>query len=64
MARCEDYPCCGHEDGECPSRDRRGNLVYRCTCGARLPRDSRSSLCPGCLRRYARREGMGMDNDY
>lgn len=48
---CEDYPCCGHEQGQCPTRDAQGNEVYRCVCGAKLPKNSRSSLCNSCLRR-------------
>lgn len=48
---CEDYPCCGHEAGQCPTQDEHGNNVYRCVCGAKLPPNSRSSLCQGCLSR-------------
>lgn len=51
MARCEDYPCCGHEDGCCPDYDESGNqLNMRCTCGAVLPLNNRYSLCDSCLR--------------
>ena len=51
MARCEDYPCCGHEDGCCPDYDKSGNqLNMKCTCGATVPLGSRSSLCKACLR--------------
>ena len=48
---CEDYPCCGHEPNSCP--DSRGQ--YPCaTCGVRLPKGSRSSLCGGCVSRLHR----------
>lgn len=57
MARCEDFPCCGHESGCCPSYDEDGNQIdMKCTCGASVPLNSRSSLCSTCLRggsRYA-----------
>ncbi len=60
--RCEDYPCCGHEEGGCPDRDEHGNETYRCAgCGARLPRNSESSLCRGCLRRGIERAESGED---
>lgn len=48
MARCEDFPCCGHDI--CPDYDETGKQVnMRCTCGAVVPLGSRSSLCAGCL---------------
>lgn len=48
MARCEDYPCCGHDI--CPDFDESGRqLNMRCTCGAVVPLSSRYSLCEGCL---------------
>ena len=51
MARCEDYPCCGHEAGCCPRYDEAGKqLDMVCTCGARLPVTSRYSICDACLR--------------
>jgi hypothetical protein len=47
---CEDFPCCGHEPGCCPDYDSAGRqLNMRCTCGAKVPLNSRSSLCPTCL---------------
>lgn len=50
MARCEDFPCCGHEEGCCPDYDESGRqLNMKCVCGAVLPLHSRSSLCPSCL---------------
>ena len=48
---CEDYPCCGHEQGCCPSYDENGqqtNMI--CTCGAELPLNNRFSICDTCLR--------------
>jgi hypothetical protein len=52
MARCEDFPCCGHEPGCCPDYDESGRqLNMKCTCGATLPINSRYSICDGCLSR-------------
>lgn len=52
MARCEDFPCCGHELGCCPDYDEAGRqLNMVCTCGAKLPLNSRYSICEGCLER-------------
>lgn len=51
MARCEDFPCCGHEMGCCPDFDPEtgAQLNMKCVCGASVPLTSRSSLCQGCL---------------
>ena len=50
MTQCEDYPCCGHEPGCCPDFDEPGRqLNMKCTCGATVPINSRSSICPACL---------------
>lgn len=47
---CEDFPCCGHEQGCCPDFDEAGKqLNMKCTCGATVPLHSRSSLCQSCL---------------
>lgn len=56
--RCEDYPCCGHEDGGCPDIDRKtGEQTYRCAgCGTKLPPRSPSSLCRDCLQMMMDRE--------
>lgn len=52
MARCCDFPCCGHEPGCCPDYDDHGRQVNMvCTCGARLPVTNRYSLCDACLNR-------------
>lgn len=61
-ARCEDYPCCGHEDGGCPDSSGR----FPCSnCGKRLPKDSRSSICNKCQRRMERQARSGADDhDY
>lgn len=54
MARCEDFPCCGHELGCCPDFDEAGKqLNMKCTCGATVPLHSRSSICSSCLKRGA-----------
>lgn len=47
---CEDWPCCGHEHGFCPSFDEDGNqLDMKCTCGKSLPVNSRYSICNDCM---------------
>jgi hypothetical protein len=52
MARCEDFPCCGHELGCCPDYDEETGeqLNMVCTCGAKLPVTARYSICNSCLR--------------
>ena len=46
MARCEDFPCCGHESGCCPDYDASGRqLNMVCVCGAKLPVDAPYSIC-------------------
>jgi hypothetical protein len=66
-SRCEDYPCCGHEAGDCPSQDSDGNEVWSCAgCGGKLPPKSRSSLCQRCIRDMSRRDRedpTGQDSD-
>jgi len=60
MARCEDWPCCGHEAGCCPDYDKSGKqLNMKCTCGATLPLDSSSSICSTCLDQMSRRSQAG-----
>ncbi len=50
MARCEDFPCCGHENGCCPDYDDSGRqLNMVCTCGAKLPVNNRYSICDSCM---------------
>ena len=46
--RCEDYPCCGHEPGDCPDSQGRMKCVG---CGKRLPKNSASSYCVSCYQR-------------
>jgi hypothetical protein len=59
MARCEDYPCCGHTDGDpCPALDARGRIIPTCcVCGKGLSRRARSSLCASCTRRTREDDG-------
>ena len=45
--RCEDFPCCGHEAGDCPDSEGRFTCV---TCGIRLPKRATSSICNRCRR--------------
>jgi hypothetical protein len=63
---CEDWPCCGHEQGCCPDFDPETGeqLNKKCTCGATVPIDSPSSLCQGCLNGiYQGYGGNWSDND-
>ncbi len=48
MARCEDFPCCGHDAGDCPDSQGRFTCVE---CGKRLARTATSSICLKCQRR-------------
>lgn len=52
--RCEDFPCCGHEVGDCPDPNPApGTSGYRCVgCGLSLKAGSGSSFCkrPECIR--------------
>ena len=51
MAHCEDYPCCGHEEGGCPIVNEDGSRQFECcTCGGLLPVHHRSAMCDSCLR--------------
>jgi hypothetical protein len=58
---CEDYPCCGHERGDCPDSNGRFTCVE---CGRRLPRQAVSSICLPCQRRMYRRDCDSYDADY
>lgn len=69
MARCEDFPCCGHTAGDpCPDRDRNGKIVARCCiCDGKLKKGFRSSICGGCQRRSQHAEDgdfMDYPSDY
>lgn len=57
---CEDFPCCGHENGCCPDFDESGNqLNMKCICGSTVPLNSPYSICHWCMW-----EGDREDNDY
>ena len=59
---CEDYPCCGHEQGDCPTLDAQGRERWNCVeCGKRLSLKALSSICSPCQRRMNRRR---FDDDY
>lgn len=51
MARCGEWPCCGHESGCCPDYDPETGeqLNMKCVCGATVPLSSPVSLCEFCL---------------
>lgn len=55
MAQCEDYPCCGHQSGECPTYDKNGKLL--CICGADLPKYWKYSICPDCMKSAREQDG-------
>jgi hypothetical protein len=56
VARCEDYPCCGHgpppwgDGGGCPDEDGRFDCVL---CGRKLPKGASSSVCDRCKQERA-----------
>ena len=59
---CEDYPCCGHEPGDCPTYDSKGRAVYRCAiCRRQLKPGATSSICQPCI---THRTKMVDRNDY
>jgi hypothetical protein len=65
MAMCEDFPCCGHEMGCCPDYDESGKqLNMVCVCGAKLPLNSRYSICTDCLREFDDDENEGFDDGF
>lgn len=54
---CEDWPCCGHERGDCPTKDKHGNERWTCVeCGKRLPLGATSSICGKCQKRMRRED--------
>lgn len=62
---CEDFPCCGHQAGDCPRIDSKGRERWRCVeCGKELPLKARSSICLKCQKRLERRWAEGGDFDY
>ena len=66
MARCEDYPCCGHEPGDCPTIDSKGRARYRCVeCGKTLSTRATSSICAKCQRQMSSYDYMDrLDHDH
>lgn len=60
MPRCEDFPCCGHEPGDCPDAQGRFTCV---DCRTTLPRNATSSLCKRCLTAL-RRDLYDPDREY
>lgn len=65
MARCEDFPCCGHENGCCPDLDAKTGeqLNMICTCGAVLPVNAPYSICSTCMKQAARDDGDAFMSD-
>lgn len=59
MSTCEDYPCCGHEPGDCPDSQGRFTCV---TCGRRLPKPVPSSICARCQEAMDNPTGQDLDN--
>lgn len=62
MSMCEDFPCCGHEQGCCPTFIGGKQVNMRCTCGAAVPLSSHSSICRDC--RQAMQDQFDGDDDY
>lgn len=60
MPQCEDYPCCGHEPGDCP--DEQGRFKCVC-CGKRMQKGETSSICSTC-RNNPRKMRQLLDEDY
>lgn len=61
---CEDYPCCGHELGDCSRIDKKGRERWRCVeCGKELSLKAKSSICSKCQRKMANRLDY-YDHDY
>lgn len=64
MSMCEDFPCCGHEQGCCPDYRNGRQINMRCTCGASVPLRSHSSICRDCRQAMQDRfdDGYGYDD--
>jgi len=61
--RCEDFPCCGHEAGDCPDPDAelRGEWLLRCVeCGGRIKHGEEQHNAPSmhasCARAFLNSE--------
>ena len=51
--RCEDFPCCGHESGDCPDR----NGQFTCVeCGGRLSKNNPDSFHARCKMKFLAQE--------
>lgn len=62
MARCEDFPCCGHD--VCPDFSESGEqLNMRCVCGAEVHKHSRYSICVSCLNADSQDEDFREEED-
>lgn len=63
---CEDYPCCGHEAGDCPTVDSKGRNRWTCVeCKKRLPLKAGSSICGSCQRKMRNRDWeSSLDHDH
>lgn len=59
MAMCEDFPCCGHDHGTCPTED--GPVCVGCQ--AQLPPHAQSSLCDWCRARLLNEQEGGYWDD-
>jgi hypothetical protein len=54
--RCEDFPCCGHEAGDCPDPDAasRGEWPMSCVeCGGRIKKGEECCSAPSMHERCA-----------
>ena len=56
---CEDYPCCGHDSGDCPRIDSTGKEHWKCVeCGKELSVHALVSICNPCMARLRRLEWL------
>ena len=69
MARCEDFPCCGHEMNDCPShRPTSRYLPYPCVdCGKKILKvkavRGHESFCEKCYHALGRSDGYDDPRD-
>lgn len=66
MARCEDFPCCGHESGECPRYNAKGErlCVNGCSGKSVIHGECQKCLTASRRRSYTMRfDGTGQDQE-
>lgn len=59
---CEDFPCCGHEPGGCPTYNENGEEFFPCACcGSIMPPRATSAVCAPCHKRMRHEENRTSD---